>query len=87
MSPVPHEPDNQGKTPTFIAAENGHWSVVRLLLQEQDVNPNQSDHYGRTPLDFATDEGIDDVRALLNLAAQRVQTNARQSKRAPLLAR
>lgn len=42
--------DNKGRTPLFLAAENGNEAVAWLLLRIKGVNPGSKDTLGRTPL-------------------------------------
>ena len=62
-----NEMDGAGMTPLIWVARYGHEGVARLLLQEEDihpdqkvllecddVNPNSRDFDGRTPLSYAT---------------------------------
>jgi len=48
----PYQPDNKDQTPLWSASSNWHEGVVRLLLQQDDVNPDQSNNTGndKTPL-------------------------------------
>ena len=45
--------DCMGNTPLTWAAENGHEGVVKILLEQEGINPNGPDEYGRTPLSRA----------------------------------
>lgn len=54
-----------GRTPLSWAAENGQEGVVRILLQREDVNPDQVSRFGRTPLSFARSNGHDGVVEML----------------------
>ena len=52
-----------------MAAENGHFDVVRVLLTAH-ANVNQADTYGCTPLWMAAQNGhVDVVRVLINAHA------------------
>ncbi|EAY08869.1 hypothetical protein TVAG_051040 [Trichomonas vaginalis G3] len=51
----PNKASDSGETPLFIAAAQGYWNIVQLLLQ-YDVDVNlQSDSYGDAPLHHAVD--------------------------------
>ncbi|PWW80907.1 ankyrin, partial [Tuber magnatum] len=54
-----------GRTPVLWAAQSGHGSVVELLLQRGDINPDSSDVGGWTPLSYATESGHESVVKLL----------------------
>ena len=50
--------DSMGSTAMVWAARNGHEGVVKMLLEREDVNPDQADiKYGRTPLSWAVERG------------------------------
>lgn len=53
--------DNDGATPLFVAAREGHKEVVELLLAN-GAEVNAPDNSGKTPLDLAK---TDSMRALL----------------------
>lgn len=42
-----------GWTPVMIASANGHFEIVKFLL-EHGANPNAQNRFGRTPIMFAT---------------------------------
>ena len=68
--------DNNGETPLYLAAENGHASVVPLLLAHPRVELNAKDNDGGTPLHGAAFNGHASVVPLL-LADPRVEVNAK----------
>ena len=49
LSPSPRT--KYGRTPLSWAAENGHETVVKLLL-EKGAEPESKDNYGRTSLSY-----------------------------------
>ena len=53
--------DNKGRTPPFLAAENGNEMVVRLLLGANGVNPGSNDVLGGTPRMIAEEEQREEV--------------------------
>ena len=58
--------DCMGSTALTWATIRGHEGVVKMLLEREDVNPNQADtEYGRTPLWWAAEEGHKEVVKLL----------------------
>ncbi|XP_069825414.1 ankyrin repeat domain-containing protein 50-like isoform X2 [Dendropsophus ebraccatus] len=48
---------SQGATPLCIAAQEGHYELARVLLEEGKASPFHSDHYGRTPIKVAAKGG------------------------------
>jgi len=55
-----------GQTPLLWATKEGHEGVVRILLEREDVNPNQADtECGQTPLSWAAENGHEGVVKIL----------------------
>ncbi|KAF3074205.1 hypothetical protein CFAM422_003493 [Trichoderma lentiforme] len=61
--------DGYNRTPLSLAAENGHETVVRLLINK-GANPKAMDHLGLTPLSWATQGGHEAIVRLLNTSSQ-----------------
>ncbi|OAL20471.1 hypothetical protein AYO20_11491 [Fonsecaea nubica] len=57
--------DAQNRSPLSIAAGGGRVDVVKALSQRQDVDINQKDAEGHTPLWFAVARGLDEVAEVL----------------------
>jgi len=57
--------DGSGRTPLTWAAESGHERIVKLLLDQKEVNPDSKDNYGRTPLWCAARGGHEEIVKLL----------------------
>jgi ankyrin repeat protein len=53
--------DNKGRTPRFLAAENGNEGVAWRLLRTSGVDPASKDVLGRTPLMIAEEEQREEV--------------------------
>ena len=65
-NPRPNKKDAQGKTALHHAIENGHLSVVKILLARNNININLTDHQGRTALHVAVlNNNIEIVKILL----------------------
>lgn len=45
--------DKEGNTPLHLAAQLGRTPIIKLLLQQPDVNESLANHQGRTPIDVA----------------------------------
>ncbi|KAM7205288.1 Oxysterol-binding protein 2 [Rhypophila sp. PSN 637] len=50
--------DKDGNTPLHIAATQGRTQVVRLLLEQKDINDAIANHQGRLPIDLARNPEI-----------------------------
>ena len=58
--------DCMGSTALTWAAWKGHEEIVKILLEREDVNPNQADTvYGQTPLSWAAECGHEEVVKML----------------------
>ena len=52
-----NELDRNRETPLHWAAKQGHGSIVKLLLDRDDIKPDLENSQGRTPLSFAAEHG------------------------------
>ncbi|KAL2198440.1 Oxysterol-binding protein-domain-containing protein [Corynascus similis CBS 632.67] len=50
--------DKDGNTPLHVAAAQGRTQVVRLLLENKDINDAIANHQGRLPIDLARNPDI-----------------------------
>ena len=58
--------DYMGTTALIWASARGHEEVVKVLLDQEDINPNQADtNYGPTPLTWAARSGHKEVVKML----------------------
>ncbi|CAG8982681.1 hypothetical protein HYALB_00000960 [Hymenoscyphus albidus] len=53
----PNSKDEQGRTPLWWSASNGHLSITTLLLGKDDIPLNEADREGCTPLHEAAGNG------------------------------
>ena len=61
-----NESDCMGCTALIWAAIKGYEEVVKILLEREDINPNQAGtYYGRTPLAWAAERGHEGVVRIL----------------------
>ena len=62
-----NQPLKNGATPLFIACENGHLDIVRVLLESNAIQINQPKKNGATPLFIACENGhLDVVKSLIH---------------------
>ena len=67
LAPLTDNPNalhNDGETPFFSAAMNGHTEIVKILVPLID-NPNASDRNGETPIHWAASEGHTEIVKIL----------------------
>ena len=64
---------DDGATPLYIACQEGHWEVVRQLLEHTDIDTNTTmqngygeDGQGETPLGVARRKGHQSIIELLD---------------------
>ncbi|MEO1300764.1 MAG: ankyrin repeat domain-containing protein [Bacteroidota bacterium] len=77
-------PTNQGQTPTITAVRAGRAEVVQMILSYKP-DLAWTDAEGRTPLEFAVQEGHLEITAiLLQHGANPNQANSKDNKRAPI---
>lgn len=55
----------EGATPLFAATANRHHEIVRILLDDQDIQPNLARNDGATPIYKASDDGNKEAVDLL----------------------
>ena len=60
-----NQTDFRDCTPLMWAAQNGHEGVVKILLKQDNANPDKPDEDGRTPFLFATMNGHERVVKML----------------------
>ena len=66
-----------GLTAWLLAASNGHLSVLKRLLEQPNIDINQSDKNGNTAVFKATENGhVDIVQWLLEIGASVEVKNA-----------
>ena len=64
--PNPNQPRNNGTTPIYVAAQENHIEVVKLLMYSTN-NPNEPCNDGTTPIFMAAYENhIEIVKLLMN---------------------
>lgn len=52
-------------TPLAWASRNGHEEAVKVLLGQEEVNPNKLDNRGQTPLSHSAQDGREAVVKIL----------------------
>ena len=61
--------NTEGSTALSAASESGHEEIVLLLLAQNNIDTNQCDHLGRSPLQLTVDKaranGYDKIEQLL----------------------
>lgn len=66
-----------GHTPLMFASQNGHTTIVKLLLEHKDVSPNTRTRMGKvTALEYAVRHGHESVVKLL-LSQKNIETSIR----------
>ena len=71
----PNRANKDGGTPLYIACQNGHLDVVRMLLSVDGIDPNRANANKQTPVNTASDNGhLEIVRLLLTLPGLDITT-------------
>ncbi|XP_036891022.1 2-5A-dependent ribonuclease [Sturnira hondurensis] len=55
----------KGKTPLILAVENGHLNVVKMLLEQEHVEIDDTDREGKTALLWAVEKQLTEIAELL----------------------
>jgi hypothetical protein len=77
--------NSYSRTPLSYAASNGYETVVKLLIERDDVKADSKDRYGQTPLSHAASNGHETVVKLL-MERDDVEADSKdQYGRTPLL--
>jgi len=75
--PVCDDDTDYRRTPLWHAADHGREGVVKVLLEREDVNPDQEDtYYCRTPLSLAAERGRE---GLVKILLEREDVNPNQA--------
>ncbi len=54
-----------GNTPLHVAALNGYTDIVRLLLEQPEIDTPRTNNAGQTALDLAREKGFEEIAQLL----------------------
>lgn len=65
LHPSPNVGDEEGRTPLIIAVQKGSVDIVRELLAVKNIDVNEADIWGNTPLHHAVLYGRDEIIKLL----------------------
>ena len=81
----PNAPNIIGKTPIYVAAQNGHAKIVKMLAPLTE-NPNAPDIYGVTPISIAKNAEIRNILDSFNTSRKRkseqsMKTSVKQFKK------
>jgi ankyrin repeat protein len=80
-----NQTDGRGQTPLIWAAKNGHWPIVKLLLQEPNILADCRDASGETPLYLAAKAGHYTIAAVLLQRPDVIADSKNESGSTPLM--